>query len=74
MESIITIDLKSNPDILDDFEDMSVGDKIKITAECSISELSENRAALPLDSVVSVSLISEGSDDEDEEEVEEEEE
>jgi hypothetical protein len=71
MESILAIDLKNNPEILDDFEGMSPGDKVKITAEFSISELSENRASLPLDSVISVTSIG-GDDDEDEYEDEEE--
>ncbi len=71
MESILTIDLKNNPEILEDFDGLEVGDKVKVTAECTISELSENRAALPLDNIHSVSSIGEKDDegeDEDEEE------
>ena len=74
MESIVTIDLKNNPEILEDFEGLSVGDKVKVTAECTISELSENRAALPLDNIHSVSSIGEKEDDEDEDEDEDDEE
>ena len=73
MESIVTIDLKNNPEILEDFEGMSAGDKVKLTAECTISELSENRAALPLDNIISVSSIGEESDAEEDDEEEEEE-
>lgn len=73
MESILAIDLKNNPDILDDFEGMEPGDKIKLTAEFSISELSENRASLPLEAISSVSLIG-GDDDEDYDESEQSEE
>lgn len=72
MESIITIDLKNNPDILEDFEGLTAGDKVKLTAECTISELSENRAALPLDNLISVSSIGEESDADEEEEEDEE--
>lgn len=73
MESILAIDLKNNPDLLDDFEGMEPGDKIKVTAEFTISELSENRASLPMDALTSVSLI-DGGDDEEEDEGEESEE
>ena len=66
MESILAIDLKNNPEILEDFEGIEPGDKVKITAEYTVSELSVNRASLPLDSVSSISLI--GSDDDDTEE------
>ena len=72
MESILAIDLKNNPEILDDFEGMEPGDKIKLTAEFSISELSENRASLPLEALSSISLI--GGDDEGEDEDEQSEE
>lgn len=61
MESILTIDLKANPDVLSDFEGMEPGDKVKVVTECTISELSERRVSLPLDSVVSISGI--GGDD-----------
>ena len=66
MESILTIDLKANPDVLDDFEGMEPGDKVKVVSECTISELSERRASLPLDSIVSITGI--GNDDDEEEE------
>lgn len=72
MESIISIDLKNNPDLLEDFEGVSVGDKVKVVVEASVSELSENRAAMPLDNVISINSL-ESQDDEEGEEVEEEE-
>lgn len=68
MESILTIDLKANPDVLDDFEGMEPGDKVKVVSECTISELSERRASLPLDSIVSITGI--GNDDDEEEDQE----
>ena len=67
MESILSIDIKNNPDLLDDFEGMEPGDKIKVTAEFTISELSENRASLPLTAISSVSLIDGDKEDEDDE-------
>lgn len=67
MESILTIDLKANPDVLDDFEGMEPGDKVKVVAECTISELSERRASLPLDSIVSITGIGNDDDEEDSE-------
>jgi len=73
MESIMSIDLKNNPELLEDFEGMSVGDKVKVTAELSISELSENRAAMPLENIISItSLESDESPEEGEDEEEEE--
>ena len=71
MESILAIDIKNNPELLDDFEGMEPGDKIKVTAEFTISELSENRASLPMNALSSVSLIG-GDDEEDESEESEE--
>ena len=68
MESILTIDLKANPDVLDDFEGMEPGDKVKVVTECTISELSERRVSLPLDSVVSITGIGNEDKDEDKEE------
>lgn len=68
MESILTIDLKANPDVLDDFEGMEPGDKVKVVSECTISELSERRVSLPLDSVVSITGIGNEDEDEDKEE------
>ena len=72
MESILAIDIKNNPELLDDFEGMEPGDKIKVTAEFTISELSENRASLPMNALSSVSLIN-GDNEEDNEEDESEE-
>lgn len=68
MESILTIDLKANPDVLDDFEGMEPGDKVKVVSECTISELSERRVSLPLDSVVSITGIGNEDENEDKEE------
>lgn len=70
MESILSIDAKNNPEILEDFEGMEPGNKVKIVLEGSISELSENRISIPLDAIQSVtSLESEGEEeDEDAEE------
>ena len=72
MESIISLDLKNNPELLEDFEDISVGDKVKVVVEASVSELSENRAAMPLDNVISITSMESDEDTEDEEEEEEE--
>jgi len=76
MESILTIDLKNNQDLLEDFDGISPGDMIKVSACYKVSELSENRLSAPLDEVYSITLKeSESEDDEgDEEEGEEEEE
>ena len=76
MESILTIDLKNNQDLLEDFDGISPGDMIKVSACYKVSELSENRLSAPLDEVYSITLReSESEDDEgDEEEGEEEEE
>lgn len=74
MESIISIDLKNNPDILDDFEGMTPGEKVKVVAECTISELSERRASLPLDSIVSVTSMGGGEEEDEEPETEDDEE
>lgn len=73
MESIISLDLKNNPELLEDFEDISVGDKVKVVVEASVSELSENRAAMPLDNVISITSMESDDDTEDEEEEEDEE-
>ena len=72
MESILTVDLKNNQSLLEDFEGAEPGDKVTITAEFTISELSVNRASLPLDSVNSIALHGdEEEDDSAEEEAEE---
>ena len=73
MESIISLDLKNNPELLEDFEDISVGDKVKVVVEASVSELSENRAAMPLDNVISITSMESDEDTENEEEEEDEE-
>lgn len=71
MESILSIDAKNNPEILEDFEGMEPGNKVKIVLEGSISELSENRISIPLDAIQSVtSLESEGEEEDAEEEAE----
>ena len=70
MESILNIDLKNNQDLLEDFDGISPGDLIKVSACYKVSELSENRLSAPLDEVYSISL-KESEDDEYEEEDEE---
>ena len=74
MESIISLDLKNNPDLLEDFEGISVGDKVKVVVEASVSELSENRAAMPLDNVISITSMESDEDTEEDDEEEEEDE
>ena len=74
MESIISLDLKNNPDLLEDFEGVSVGDKVKVVVEASVSELSENRAAMPLDNVISITSMESDEDTEEDDEEEEEDE
>tara|TARA_Y100000114_G_C11631860_1_gene264826 strand:+ start:463 stop:717 length:255 start_codon:yes stop_codon:yes gene_type:complete len=71
MESILTIDLKNNQELLEDFEGISPGDMIKVSACYKVSELSENRLSAPLDEVYSISLKESESDDEDDDEEEE---
>ena len=73
MESILTIDLKNNQDLLEDFEEVSPGDLIKVSACFKVSELSENRLSAPLDEVYDISL-KESDDGDSEEDAEEEEE
>ena len=68
MESILTIDLKNNPDLLEDFDGISPGDLIKVSACFKVSELSENRLSAPLDEVYSISLKESEDDDYEEEE------
>lgn len=74
MESILTIDLKNNQELLEDFDGISPGDLIKVSACYKVSELSENRLSAPLDEVYSITLKESESDDDegDEEESEEE--
>ena len=43
MESILNIDLKTYPDIIEMLEGVSVGDVVKINASFQVKELSENR-------------------------------
>ena len=74
MESIISLDLKNNPELLEDFEGISVGDKVKVVVEASVSELSENRAAMPLDNVISITSMESDEDTEEDDEEEEEDE
>lgn len=70
-ESILSIDLKNNEELLEDFEGVEAGDVIKITAEFRVSQLSESRLSAPLVSLMSVTAQ---TDDEDEDEDESEEE
>ena len=70
-ESILSIDLKNNEELLEDFEGVEAGDVVKITAEFRVSQLSESRLSAPLVSLISVAAQ---TDDEDEDEDESEEE
>jgi hypothetical protein len=70
-ESILSIDLKNNEELLEDFEGVEAGDVIKITGEFRVSQLSESRLSAPLVSLISVTAQ---TDDEDEDEDESEEE
>jgi len=70
-ESILSIDLKNNEELLEDFEGVEAGDVVKITAEFRVSQLSESRLSAPLVSLISVTAQ---TDDEDEDEDESEEE
>lgn len=70
MESILNVDMKNNPELMEDFEGVEPGDIIKVTAEFRVSQLSESRLSAPLESIISVSSESDDSD-EDEEETEE---
>jgi len=75
MESILNIDLKNNPDLLEDFDGISPGDLIKVSACFKVSELSDNRLSAPLDEVYDISLKEsddEEYDDEEEEDSEDE--
>jgi TATA-binding protein-associated factor Taf7 len=74
MESILTIDLKNNQDLLEDFDGISPGDLIKVSACYKVSELSENRLSAPLDEVYTISLKESESDEDDDDEEEEDEE
>jgi len=71
MESILNVDMKNNPDLMEDFEGVEPGDIIKVTAEFRVSQLSESRLSAPLESIISVSSESNDSDEEDEEDTEE---
>ena len=73
MESILNIDMKNNPDLLEDFEGVEPGDIIKVTAEFRVSQLSESRLSAPLESIISVSSESDESDESGDEEEETEE-
>jgi len=68
MESILTIDLKNNEDLLEDFEGVEPGDVIKISGEFRVSQLSESRLSAPLVSLISVTAESDEGDEEEEEE------
>jgi len=70
MESILNVDMKNNPELMEDFEGVEPGDIIKVTAEFRVSQLSESRLSAPLESIISVSSESDDSD-EDEEDTEE---
>lgn len=44
IKSILKIDLKNNQELLEDFDGISLGDLIKVSACFKVGELSENRA------------------------------
>lgn len=67
MESILTVDMKNNPELMEDFEGVEPGDIVKVTAEFRVSQLSESRLTAPLVSIMSVTAE---SDDEEEEDAE----
>lgn len=69
MESILTVDMKNNPELMEDFEGVEPGDIVKVTAEFRVSQLSESRLTAPLVSIMSVTAE---SDDEEEEDAEDE--
>jgi hypothetical protein len=71
MESILNIDLKNNPDLLEDFDGISPGDLIKVSACFKVSELSDNRLSAPLDEVYDISLKESDDEEYDDEEEEE---
>ncbi len=71
MESILNIDMKNNPELMDDFEGVEPGDVIKVTAEFRVSQLSESRLSAPLESIISVSSETDDSDEDEDEETEE---
>lgn len=71
MESILTVDLKSNPELLEDFEGVEPGDVVKITGEFRVSQISEKRLSAPLVSLVSVTSDSDSEDEDDDEDDEE---
>lgn len=66
MESILTVDMKNNPELMEDFEGVEPGDIVKVTAEFRVSQLSESRLTAPLVSIMSVTAES----DEEEEDAE----
>ena len=68
MESILNVDLKNNPELLEDLDGISAGDLIKVEACFKVGELSENRLSAPLDEVYSISLKESDDDADDEEE------
>jgi len=72
MESILNIDLKNNPELLEDFDGISPGDLIKVEACFKVGELSENRLSAPLDEVYNISLKESEDDEEDEDDEDEE--
>lgn len=72
MESILTLDLKNNDHLLEDFEGLAPGDKIVVEACYLISELSENRLNAPLEEVYSIKPKETDEEPEESEESEEE--
>lgn len=65
MESILTVDMKNNPELMEDFEGVEPGDIVKVTAEFRVSQLSESRLTAPLESIISVSSEANEEDEDD---------
>ena len=70
-ESILTLDLKMYPDLVDYFENCKGGDKVNYKGEFQVKEISENRATLSFEDIDSIEK-SESSKDTDEEDTDEE--
>ena len=65
MESILTVDMKNNPELMEDFEGVEPGDIVKVTAEFRVSQLSESRLTAPLESIISVTSEANEEDEDD---------
>jgi hypothetical protein len=66
MESTLQCDLKNaDDDVLELFEEVQVGDKVRIVSEFTVTEIDGERFHASLDSLDTVEVIG-GKDDEDE--------